>query len=185
MATALCFSTYQSPVGELLLTSDGQALTGLYPASHRAPPKVTGAREDAFFTGVRDQLKNYFSGRLETFEIALSPVGTAFQHEVWNALRAIPYGANWTYGSLAALLGKPSASRAVGLANGKNPLSIIVPCHRVIGANGTLTGYAGGLELKKWLLEHEATFRHGRGHPCLTQGWQVFTAPAQAPTLSA
>lgn len=162
MANALCFSTYPSPIGELLLTSDGRALTGLYPASHRAPPRFRGHRDDAFFTGVRDQLKAYFAGRLEGFEISLSPTGTPFQHRVWDALRAIPYGAQWTYGALAALLGKPSASRAVGLANGKNPLSIIVPCHRVVGANGLLTGYAGGLELKRWLLDHEASFRHLR-----------------------
>jgi len=162
MATALCFSTFQSPLGELLLTSDGRALTGVYPSSHRAPPRLKGVRDDAFFTGVRDQLKAYFSGRLEAFEISCSPVGTPFQHRVWDALRAIPYGAQWTYGALASLLGKPTASRAVGLANGKNPLSIIVPCHRVIGANGMLTGYAGGLELKRWLLDHEATFRNSR-----------------------
>lgn len=162
MATALCFSTYQSPVGELLMTSDGKAMTGLYPASHRAPPRVVGTRDDAFFTGVRDQLKAYFSGRLEAFEIALEPVGTAFQQRVWAALRTIPLGAQRTYGAMALMLGKPSASRAVGLANGKNPISIIVPCHRVVGANGTLTGYAGGLEMKRWLLEHEASFRHGR-----------------------
>lgn len=162
MANALCFSTFRSPVGELLLTSDGRALTGLYPASHRALPTIKGARDDAFFTGVRDQLKAYFSGRLESFEIALAPVGTLFQHRVWDALRAIPYGAQWSYGSVAALLGKPSGSRAVGLANGKNPLSIVVPCHRVIGANGLLTGYAGGLALKRWLLDHELSFRSVR-----------------------
>lgn len=162
MANALCFSTFQSPVGELLLTSDGRAMTGLYPASHRAIPQTRGVRDDAFFTGVRDQLKAYFAGRLEAFDICLAPVGTPFQHRVWDALRAIPYGAQWTYGSMAALLGKPSASRAVGLANGKNPLSIIVPCHRVIGANGLLTGYVGGLELKQWLLDHEASFRNVR-----------------------
>ena len=137
-------------------------MTGLYPASHRAIPPLKGARDDAFFTGVRDQLKAYFAGRLEAFDISLAPVGTTFQHRVWDALRAIPFGAQSTYGALAALLGKPSASRAVGLANGKNPLSIIVPCHRVIGANGLLTGYAGGLELKQWLLDHEASFRNVR-----------------------
>jgi methylated-DNA-[protein]-cysteine S-methyltransferase len=162
MANTLCFSTYQSPIGELLLTSDGRAMTGLYPATHRAPPLDSGVRDDAFFTGVRDQLKAYFAGRLEAFDIEQAPIGTPFQHRVWDALRAIPYGAQWSYGALATLLGKASASRAVGLANGKNPLSIIVPCHRVIGANGMLTGYSGGLELKRWLLDHEATYRNGR-----------------------
>ncbi len=165
MATSQCFSTYQGPsvIGELLLVSDGRALTGLYPASHRALPKLMGAvRDDTFFTGVRDQLKAYFAGRLESFDISLAPVGTPFQHRVWFGLRSIPFGAQWTYGDLAKLLGKASASRAVGLANGKNPLSIIVPCHRVIGANGSLTGYAGGLAVKRWLLDHEATFRHSR-----------------------
>ncbi len=155
-ASAVCFSTCQSPVGELVLTSDTHALTGLYPSEHRAVPRLTSARrDDAFFTGVRDQLKAYFAGRLERFEIALAPPGSVFQRTVWNTLTTIPYGAQWSVNDFAALLGQPSSGRAVGAANGKNPLSIIVPCHRVIGSGGLM----GASALKKWLREHEATFR--------------------------
>ena len=104
-----------------------------------------------------DQLRAYFAGHLTVFNVPLAPQGTAFQKQVWSALREIPLGATTTYGALAAHVGKPSAARAVGAANGKNPISLIVPCHRVIGGSGSLTGYAGGVELKAWLLEHEAT----------------------------
>lgn len=157
MATAPSFSTMPSPVGELLLLSDGRGLTGLYTEAHRARPalQTDWQRDDAFFTGVKDQLAAYFSGRATTFDIPLSTGGTPFQREVWQALGEIPFGATWTYGELAARLGKPSASRAVGLAVGKNPVSIVVPCHRVLGSKGQLTGYAGGLDAKKWLLKHE------------------------------
>jgi len=158
MASVSLFSVVGSAVGQLLLTSDGEGLTGLYPQTHRALPSTSGrSRSDTFFTGVRDQLDAYFAGRLTRFEVALSPKGTAFQRLVWSALCEIPFGATVTYGELAARIGKPSASRAVGLANARNPISLIVPCHRVVGASGKLTGYAGGLELKARLLEHEAT----------------------------
>jgi methylated-DNA-[protein]-cysteine S-methyltransferase len=158
MASVSLFSVVESPVGRLLLTSDGVGLTGLYPETHRARPSTNGrVRSDTFFTGVRDQLDAYFAGRLTRFEVTLSPKGTAFQQLVWSALGEIPFGATVTYGELATRIGKPSASRAVGLANGRNPISLIVPCHRVVGAGGKLTGYAGGLELKGRLLEHEST----------------------------
>lgn len=158
MANVLTYGIVESPVGALLLTSDGSGLTGLYPHTHRSPPIMSAMwrRNDAFFTGVRDQLEAYFDGRLTRFEVSLAPEGTPFQRRVWEALVEIPYGTTVTYGELAARLGKPSGSRAVGLANGKNPISLIVPCHRVVGANGKLTGYAGGLEMKRWLLDHEA-----------------------------
>ena len=108
----------------------------------------------------REELHEYFAGRRVRFDVPLSPVGgTAFQHTVWAALREIPFGTTWTYGELAARIGRPSASRAVGAANGKNPLAIIVPCHRVIGAGGRLVGYAGGLPIKELLLAHETTVR--------------------------
>lgn len=154
-----CLYTHcRSPVGSWLLVSDGAALTGVYPESHRAVPDVTDRwrRDDAFFAGVRDQLDAYFAGRLTSFDVPLGVPGTAFQQRVWAALREIPAGTTTTYGALAAHLGCPSAARAVGAANGRNPISLIVPCHRVVGCSG-LTGYAGGLELKQWLLEHEAT----------------------------
>ncbi len=101
------------------------------------------------------QLQEYFQGKRQTFDIPLESDGTDFQHNVWNTLLKIPFGETWNYGQLAQAIGNKNASRAVGAANGKNPISIIVPCHRVIGANGTLTGYAGGLNAKEWLLKHE------------------------------
>ncbi|HEY9647974.1 MAG TPA: methylated-DNA--[protein]-cysteine S-methyltransferase [Chroococcidiopsis sp.] len=106
--------------------------------------------------GIGDRLQSYFAGDLAALEeIAVNPSGTAFQQQVWAMLRRIPPGQTTSYGALAAQLGKPKASRAVGLANSLNPIAIVIPCHRVIGANGTLTGYAGGLERKRWLLQHE------------------------------
>lgn len=101
------------------------------------------------------QLEEYFLGTRQTFDIPLEPSGTEFQQKVWQTLQEIPFGQTWNYGQLAKAIGNKNASRAVGAANGKNPISIIVPCHRVIGANGTLTGYAGGLTAKEWLLKHE------------------------------
>ena len=153
------YTRVASPVGPWLLLSDGAALTGLYPESHRAVPVEDDAwaRDDAFFAGVVDQLRAYFAGHLTVFNVPLAPQGTAFKKQAWSALREIPLGATTTYGALAAHVGRPSAARAVGAANGKNPISLIVPCHRVIGGSGSLTGYAGGVELKAWLLEHEAT----------------------------
>ncbi|MGV3619602.1 MAG: methylated-DNA--[protein]-cysteine S-methyltransferase [Archangium sp.] len=159
MAFVTCYSRCSSPVGSWLLISDGEALVGVYPESHRAVPAITAGwkRDDGFFAGVVDQMHAYFAGHLTEFDVPLAPQGTPFQKKVWAALREIPMGTTTTYGALAAHLGQASASRAVGAANGKNPISLIVPCHRVIGTSGTLTGYAGGLELKQWLLEHEAT----------------------------
>ena len=159
MSFVTTYTRYRSPVGTWLLVSDGEALTGVFPEAHRAVPEVTDdwRRDDAFFAGVRDQLTAYFVGRLVDFTVKLSPKGTPFQKRVWEALREIRLGTTTSYSALATHLGNPFSSRAVGAANGKNPISLIVPCHRVIGAGGLLTGYAGGLELKQWLLEHEAT----------------------------
>ena len=159
MALPTTWSRYTSPIGSWLLLSNGESLTGVFPESHRAVPDVTTGwrRNDAFFAGVRDQLAAYFAGRLVNFTVPLAAKGTHFQRRVWDALREIPLGTTTSYGALAAHLGMPTASRAVGAANGKNPISLIVPCHRVLGADGLLTGYAGGLELKRWLLDHEST----------------------------
>jgi methylated-DNA-[protein]-cysteine S-methyltransferase len=112
-------------------------------------------RDDGAFADAIAQLRAYFAGELRTFELPLAPHGTPFQRRVWDALLAIPYGTTTTYGRLAQQLGDPRAVRAVGLANGRNPIPIIIPCHRVIGANGSLIGYGGGLERKQWLLERE------------------------------
>ena len=148
------------PIGPLLLLSDGAALTGLYMNEHRnGPPTGAGWVQDdgaAPFAEARRQLGEYFRGARTVFDLPLAPVGTPFQARVWDALRAIPYGATVSYGALARQMGQPGAARAVGLANGRNPLSIVVPCHRVVGADGTVVGYAGGLDRKRALLTLES-----------------------------
>jgi methylated-DNA-[protein]-cysteine S-methyltransferase len=152
------YSYFDSPIGPLLLTSDGVQLTGLYMETGRESRPSTDWVQDATaapLAATREQLSEYFAGSRRTFELPLRLQGTAFQQRVWRELTEIPYGDTWSYGQLAARIGKPSASRAVGLANGRNPISILVPCHRVIGADGSLTGYGGGLERKQWLLAHE------------------------------
>jgi len=152
-----CCTRVESPVGELLLLSDGEALTGLYMDAQKYRPALPDDVRiaDAPFACVREQLSAYFGGELRTFDVPLAPAGTQFQKSVWKALLDIPFGATESYSALAARIGRANASRAVGLANGRNPIGIIVPCHRVIGADGSLTGYGGGIERKRWLLEHE------------------------------
>ena len=152
------YTLVPTPVGEVLLTADGsRRLTGVYwPEHQRAPkPGLGWERDDDAFADARRQLDEYFAGERQTFDLDAAAVGTPFQHRVWAALREIPFGSTVTYGELASLIGRPSAARAVGLANGRNPLSIVVPCHRVLGVGGVLTGYAGGLEVKRRLLAHE------------------------------
>ncbi len=157
------FARKTSPVGRLLLVGDvvdgALALRGVYfdraPHANGALPE--GAVEDgAPFARVVEQLEAYFAGERRSFDLELAPRGTDFQREVWRALAAIPYGQTTTYAAIANTIGKPRAVRAVGAANGRNPLSIIVPCHRVIGQDGTLTGYAGGIENKRALLALES-----------------------------
>jgi methylated-DNA-[protein]-cysteine S-methyltransferase len=152
------FTTEQSPVGEITLVGDGDALTGLYMTEHRHRPELPpGARrDDAPFAGARDQLGEYFAGDRTEFDLPLRMAGSPFQRTVWRALLDIGYGETVSYGELARRIGRPSASRAVGLANGRNPISIIVPCHRVVGSTGALTGYGGGMERKRFLLDLEA-----------------------------
>lgn len=154
------YSELDSPVGTLWLLGDGQLLTGLYMHEQRHRPDLPAGCEpnDRAFRPVREQLKAYFAGELQKFELALGGEGSDFQKRVWQALCKIPFGATESYGGLAKRIGNANASRAVGLANGKNPIGIIVPCHRVVGANGSLTGYGGGLERKQWLLEHERRY---------------------------
>ena len=154
------YSYFSSPVGELLLTWDDGALTGLYMTKHKgkdAPgPQPGWRRDDSAFRIVHEQLRAFFAGELRTFDLPLRMEGTPFQRKVWEGLLGIPFGATASYAELAGRIGRPGAARAVGAANGRNPIGIIVPCHRVIGANGTLTGYGGGLDRKEWLLRHEA-----------------------------
>lgn len=153
-----CHSLLDSPIGPLLLLGSGNALTGVFMDAHKGGPSAAriGERDDAALAPVRAQLEAYFAGHLRTFDLHLDGAGTPFQRKVWAGLCEIPYGETISYGELARRIGQPTASRAVGLANGQNPISIVVPCHRVIGANGSLTGYGGGIERKRWLLAHEA-----------------------------
>jgi methylated-DNA-[protein]-cysteine S-methyltransferase len=146
-----------SPVGPLTLVGTRDALTGLYMRRqrHRPPQDRFGEPDPAPFAEAIEQLADYFAGRRTEFDLPLAPRGTEFQRRVWAALRQIPYGRTVSYGELAAEIGRPSAARAVGMANGRNPIGIIVPCHRVVGATGDLTGYGGGLDRKRQLLDLE------------------------------
>jgi len=147
-----------SPYGPLTLVADDGVLCGLYMVGQRHRPQEEnfGERDDTLFDEAEAQLKAYFAGELKEFTLELRMAGTPFQRSAWDQLRQIPYGETRTYGELAEALGNVGASRAVGLANGKNPIGIIVPCHRVVGANGSLTGYGGGLDRKKRLLDFES-----------------------------
>jgi methylated-DNA-[protein]-cysteine S-methyltransferase len=154
-------TSIDSPVGVLTLTAHEGVLTRLYMHEQRHAPVSSPEwqRDDRGFAEVVAQLEAYFAGTLSRFELPLAADGTDFQRRVWAALQEIPYGETISYGELAQYVGKPGASRAVGLANGRNPIGIVIPCHRVIGADGSLTGYGGGLERKVWLLEHEGAHR--------------------------
>ncbi len=174
------YTIWESPLQLIIMTSDGEALTGLYLSEQAqaeikrqaentsqaaaqnavqpsSPNSTQWIRSDeaAPFADVKRQLTAYFAGRQTTFDVPLKPQGTPFQQQVWEELRRIPFGATISYGELARRIGNPNASRAVGLANGRNPVSILVPCHRVIGTNGKLTGYSGGLSRKETLLALE------------------------------
>ncbi|MGW4655608.1 methylated-DNA--[protein]-cysteine S-methyltransferase [Streptomyces sp. NPDC004279] len=146
-----------SPYGPLTLVADDGVLCGLYMDGqrHRPPEETFGERDDTLFGEATAQLRAYFAGESKDFTVDMRLQGTPFQLSVWEQLRKIPYGETRSYGELADALGNPGASRAVGLANGKNPVSIIVPCHRVVGANGDPTGYGGGLARKRRLLDFE------------------------------
>ena len=153
------YTRVQCPIGPLLLSGDEWRLSGVHlPPGSEDPALVRGwRRADAPFAAVREQLEAYFDGERREFDVPLDmDRATPFHRTVWQALLEIPYGTRTSYGELARRLGKPAAARAVGAANGRNPIAIIVPCHRVIGSAGGLTGYAGGLERKRYLLRHEA-----------------------------
>ncbi|MDD3244123.1 MAG: methylated-DNA--[protein]-cysteine S-methyltransferase [Eubacteriales bacterium] len=147
--------TMASPIGRLTLFANETALTDLLFA--QAAPQEPYLESSALLAQAALQLDEYFSGKRKGFDLPLMPQGTPFQKEVWRVLTTIPWGETRTYGEVAAALGRPGAARAVGGANHRNPLPIFIPCHRVVGTNGSLTGFGGGLEIKQWLLEHEQT----------------------------
>jgi len=158
MSSTKQHTVIDSPYGLLTLVADDGVLCGLYMTDqrHRPAGETFGARAQAPFAAAQEELEAYFAGELKEFTLELTLHGTPFQRSVWSRLRKIPYGETRTYGELADALGNPTASRAVGLANGRNPVGIIVPCHRVVGANGGLTGYGGGLDRKQRLLDFES-----------------------------
>lgn len=152
------YTEYNSPIGPLLLVGDGQCVHKIvFPQNHQpAEPDFQWVLNKEAFDSLSAELDAYFIGTLQQFTVPLNPGGTEFQQTVWQALRNVEYGATCSYRDIATAIGKPKASRAVGSANGANPIPIVIPCHRIIGTNGTLTGFAGGLHTKHWLLTHEA-----------------------------
>ena len=155
--TAVCYSYLDSPIGRLLLAGNESGLQEIVFQGKNgpAPPKPAWMEDTGGLKEPARQLRAYFGGELEDFTLPLAPQGTPFQQKVWNELLNIPYGETISYGDLARRIGNPNASRAVGLANGSNPIPIIIPCHRVIGSNGKLTGYGGGLHIKEKLIALE------------------------------
>jgi len=144
---------YKSPFGDIVIMSDGEAVTCIKPLDNVVP---TGIKQATALTDLAaKQLSEYFSEKRKEFDLPLNPKGTDFQRTVWEALQKIPYGEKQTYGFVAQSIGNPKACRAVGLANNRNPIWIVIPCHRVVGANGSLVGYGGGLEMKQKLLDIE------------------------------
>jgi len=154
-------TTTTSPIGELLLLGNESALTGLHFPPYRWTSTITADLpcDDGPFRAAIGQLEEYFAGDRRAFELPLALDGTPFQQRVWAALQEIPYGRTATYGQIASGMGHPSAARAVGMANNRNPIAIVVPCHRVVGSNGALVGYGGGLDRKRMLLELESGVR--------------------------
>lgn len=159
----LSTATVASPIGDLTLVADADALVAvLWPddppgrVRFDAPLTTAHAHDHPVLAAAADQLRSYFDGELVSFDLPLAPSGTDFQRMVWDELRRIPFGQTRSYGELAAAIGRPTAARAVGAANGRNPLSIVVPCHRVVGADGSLTGFAGGMSAKELLLDLES-----------------------------
>ena len=176
----------ESPLASLLLAGDGRSLTGLYLHEQKYFPTQIEAWTEAAraepFPQVQQQLEQCFAGQLQSFGVPLNPVGTDFQKQVWHWLPQIPFGSTIAYGTLAEMLGKPGAARAVGAANGRNPISIIVPCHRVIAADRQLTGYAGGIDRKRWLLQHEQALVSPNKSALLQTSLPLFEIPDETPT---
>ncbi len=159
------YTRLDTPLGQLHVQGDGRFVTGLYLPDHKgwAGPDGSSQRTDAPFSAVREQLDAYFAGERQQFDVPFKLTGTPFQERVWQELTQIPFGETISYAELARRVGSPAAARAVGAANGRNPISILVPCHRVVGATGRLTGYAGGVEKKRWLLTWESCRRVSLG----------------------
>ena len=167
--TPLLWTTIDSPVGELFLAGDGNSLSCVYMRRQRHRPAHDPAwiRDDERMAFAADQLREYFGGERTGFDLSLEPRGgDEFERRVWDQLLTIPYGETRSSGEIARAIGAPDAARAVGRANGRNPIAIVVPCHRVIGSDGSLTGYGGGLERKRWLLDFESA-RAGTGQTTL------------------
>lgn len=156
--TIKVYDIVDSPIGDLVLAGDGTTLTGLYMETdqHRVLADPGWTRRQGAYAEAADQLAAYFAGDLQAFDLPLAPRGTEFQRAVWSALLDIPYGRTTTYAQLAADIDRPTAIRAVGAANGRNPIAVIIPCHRVIGTDGSLTGYGGGIPRKRTLLDLES-----------------------------
>ena len=151
------FYTYETAFGNIVIVSDGSAITALYLENSK---NFNGKKTENKLTNrAAKQLEEYFSGKRRQFDVPLRPSGTSFQQAAWNGLLSIPYGETRSYKQVAQMIGNPNVSRAVGMANNKNPIWIMIPCHRVVGSTGELVGYAGGLEMKKKLLELEKTFK--------------------------
>lgn len=155
MSDSIYRGVCNSPVGELVVESDGTSLTSIL---FKADDFMVDQNADGIVTLCINQLDEYFRGERKIFDLPLNPKGTDFQRKVWDKVFEIPFGETTSYGAIAIALGDLKLNRAVGLANGANPIPIVIPCHRVIGGDGSLTGYAGGLERKKWLLNHEAQY---------------------------
>ena len=182
----LVHTVQDSPVGPLTLVALDGKLSGLYMnlQRHRPPEATFGQPDPTPVTEVIRQLDEYFSGQRTEFDLPMNLVGTPFQRTVWAALREIPYGETWSYGQLAERIGRPGAARAVGLANGRNPIGIIVPCHRVVGASGDLTGYGGGLERKQHLLDFERRQRGSAHEGTLFEVAAVMHTPTESDSRS-
>jgi methylated-DNA-[protein]-cysteine S-methyltransferase len=155
MDTRTQYTIVASPVGDLLLAGRGRTLTTVEMLNGAPRPSPEWIRDDGALDDARAQLEAYFTGDLQVFDLDLEPTGTSFERSVWDTVSEIPYGTTVTYREIAAVIGRPTAVRAVGTANGRNPIPIVIPCHRVIGTDGTLRGYGGGLERKRWLLDLE------------------------------
>jgi methylated-DNA-[protein]-cysteine S-methyltransferase len=159
--TGTFYATTPSPVGELLLTASGAGLTGVYLPGERRRPEPRWEHAPQRLAECARQLEQYFAGRRRRFDLPLAPPGTSFQRQVWKRLVEITYATTISYTELARRVGRPGSIRAVGGANGRNPVCIIVPCHRVVGINGALTGYSAGVDAKRWLLDFERSIATG------------------------
>ena len=156
--SAAFFAILASPIGLLSVLASSKGLTEIRFANHPNTLRDVEENENEFIEAAIKQLNEYFTRTRQVFDLTLDEGGTDFQRSVWAALRAIPFGETASYGDIAKAINNPNAARAVGMANNRNPLPIITPCHRVIGSDGSLTGFGGGLDIKRWLLEHERKF---------------------------